>query len=231
MFCTPSIPGGWTQACADAIAYLQESLPRKHRSQASVAVPSAMATLSDEDCMVRYQQGDTGAFRTLYYRYRDKLHRYTLRLATRSSEAEEVFQEVWVTVIRSNHTYHPDSPFAAWLSSIAHRRAADRWRTLSRHAPDWKDHADADGADSFEQHAPVVHHTPERHVQNDALREALLAAVQALPPPQREAFLLKAEGDLSLEEIASISGVTRETVKSRLRYAQRRLREALESWQ
>jgi RNA polymerase sigma-70 factor, ECF subfamily len=190
-----------------------------------------MATLSDEDCMVLYQQGDTGAFRTLYFRYRDKLHRYTLRLATRSSEAEEVFQEVWVTVIRSNHTYNADSPFAAWLFSIAHRRAADRWRSLSRHAPDWQSHADADGPDAVEQPAPAVHHTPERHVQNEALREALLAAVQALPPPQREAVLLKAEGDLSLEDIASITGVNRETVKSRLRYAQRRLREALENWQ
>ena len=54
--------------------------------------------------------------------------------------------------------------------------------------------------------------------------------MRALPLPQREAFLLKAEGGLSLEDIALATGVPRETVKSRLRYAQQRLREALEPW-
>lgn len=101
---------------------------------------------------------------------------------------------------------------------------------MSRHAPDWQGRAEEGDIDLVEQHAPAVDHTPERHVHNDALRKALQEAIQELPLLQREAFLLKAEGDLSLEEIAAVTGATRETVKSRLRYAQRRLREALEGW-
>jgi RNA polymerase sigma-70 factor (ECF subfamily) len=52
-----------------------------------------------------------------------------------------------------------------------------------------------------------------------------------LPPLQREAFLLHEEGELTLEEIARLTGVGRETVKSRLRYALSRLREKLEAEQ
>jgi len=59
---------------------------------------------------------------------------------------------------------------------------------------------------------------------------ALLEAIRNLPLPQREAFLMKADGDLSLDDIAMATQVSRETVKSRLRYAQRRLRDALEAW-
>ncbi len=180
--------------------------------------------------MARYQQGDAAAFRVLYLRYRDKLHRYVLRLANNPSEAEEVFQEAWISVIRSKDGYRPELSFAAWLFSMAHRRAADRWRALTRHAPDGQCAQDSGDPELLEQHTHAVRQTPEFHMHNDALRQALQAAVQQLPLPQREAFLLKAEAELGLEDIATVTGVSRETVKSRLRYAQRRLREALETW-
>jgi len=56
----------------------------------------------------------------------------------------------------------------------------------------------------------------------------LLAALRNVPGPQRDAFLLHVEAGLSLAEIATLAGVPAETVKSRLRYAYKRLREALE---
>ncbi|GLQ97232.1 sigma-70 family RNA polymerase sigma factor [Dyella mobilis] len=218
-----TMPGGWIQACARAKQLVQAQLSWQDRAPVSAAI-------TDEACMARYQQGDATAFQVLYTRYRDRLHRYTLRLATRSSEAEEVFQEVWLAVIRSRDNYRPTSSFAAWLFSIAHRRAADRWRSLGRHAPDSRESVSEDEITPAEQHALAVHETPEYHAHNERLRHALLEAVQQLPLPQREAFLLRAEGDLSLDDIAAVTGVTRETAKSRLRYAQRRLREALETW-
>jgi RNA polymerase sigma-70 factor, ECF subfamily len=209
-----------------------QTLPWQNNAQVETAVvqlPPA-GTLTDEACMARYQQGDTAAFRMLYTRYRDRLHRYVLRLANRSSEAEEVFQEVWLAVIRSKDGYRPTASFAAWLFSIAHRRAADRWRSLGRHAPDSHHPVDEEALLPMDQHAFIAHETPEREAHNDDLRQALLNAIQQLPLPQREAFLLRAEGELGVDEIAAVTGVTRETAKSRLRYAQRRLRESMETW-
>jgi RNA polymerase sigma-70 factor (ECF subfamily) len=206
----------------------------KRLSWKAASVPSIEAVResdqeSDADCMRRYQSGDASGFEVLYLRYRHRLHRYVLRLAGRPSEAEEVFQEVWAAVVKSRATWTPDASFTAWLFGIAHRRAADRWRSLGRHSPDAHEGTD-DGLESLADAAAPDASGPERHTHNLTLQSALLAAVLDLPLPQREAFLLKAEGDLSIEDIAKATGVPRETVKSRLRYAQARLRQALEVW-
>lgn len=188
-----------------------------------------VAAPSDAECMQRYRNGDAQAFRLLYVRHRDKLHRYVLRLADRASEAEEIFQDVWMAVIRGKDTYQPQAPFITWLFGIAHRRAADRWRTLARHAPE-ATLADDDGEARLTEQAHASIHAPEQLAHSEALGQALLAAIRQLPLPQREAFLMRAEGELSVEDIAHATGVTRETAKSRLRYAQQRLRAALEAW-
>lgn len=212
--------------CLELLDFAFAHLPWRERKATR---PAVVQEVADEALMTAYGRGDSHAFRALYLRYHEKLHRYLLRLASHADEAEEVFQEVWISIIRGRERYEPRAPFAAWLFSIAHRRATDRWRELGRHAPDAHHRADGD-ADAWEELLPPVTLTPERSSGNEALGQALLDAIQQLPLPQREAFLMKAEGDLSLEDIATATGVSRETVKSRLRYAQNRLRAALEEW-
>ena len=221
-----------TAAClwVPPAGFAMEGAPLRWLNEALSPREQATAVaLSDEACMQRYRHGDSQAFRLLYQRYREKLHRYVLRLSTRESEAEEVFQEVWVAVIRSRDSYDSSASFATWLFSIAHRRAADRWRALSRHAPDGLN-ATEELDDMMPSSATGTIATPEREWHSQSLGEALLDAIGKLPLPQRETFLMKAEGDLSLDEIALATGVNRETAKSRLRYAQKRLRELMEPW-
>lgn len=191
--------------------------------------PTPSVTDDDASLMDRYRHGDVEAFRGLYGRYHQRLHRYLLRLATRAADAEEVFQDVWAAVIRGRSDFRAETSFASWLFAIAHRRAADRFRLLDRHAPDWRSDSDDDEGFDDMMAADVI--APDRVAHSEALGAALLEAIATLPLPQREAFLLKAEGELTLEQIASITGTSRETVKSRLRYAQARLRKALEAWQ
>jgi RNA polymerase sigma-70 factor (ECF subfamily) len=182
----------------------------------------------DEELLGRYiDANDQAAFQVLYGRYRMRLHRFVLRLSGDSHEAEEVFQETWMAVIRGKARYHPTARFAAYLFSIAHRRLADRWRRLKR-APAVR----ADGEDSFDPDdiADDLTVTPEEWTQHAQLRNALLTELGKLPVIQREVFLMKAEADLSLEEIAEIMGATHEATKSRLRYALARLRAALRTW-
>ncbi len=226
MFHNPTMPNDF--AGGELSKFLQAHWPWQQQISSLDNPRAEEHIVTDQACMARYRQGDSGAFQILYLRYREKLHRYLLRLSNHSSEAEEIFQEVWIAVIRGKDRYEPDAPFGSWLFSIAHRRAADRWRTLSRHAPDWQSHT-RDAAEFETRSTPIVP-TPDRLTQNDALGQALLDAISKLPLPQREAFLLKAEGDLSLDEIATATQVSRETVKSRLRYARQHLRGALEVW-
>jgi RNA polymerase sigma-70 factor (ECF subfamily) len=169
--------------------------------------------------MVRYQGGDGRAFEALYHRYRAPLYRFIARQLRDRGEADEVFQEVWLAVVKGRERYQPTARFVTFLFAIAHRRIADRARKAIRRAET-----------AMPDDAPDAGLGPARLAEGAALGMALAGALATLPPEQRTAFLLRAEGDLTVEEIAAITGVPFETAKSRLKYANRALREKLDGW-
>ena len=173
--------------------------------------------------MIRFGNGESDAFEVVYRRHRARLHRFIKRMSP--GEADEIFQDVWLAVIAGRERYVPSARFITYLFTIAHRRAADRWRHKARTEDVTVTFVDED----FES-IDADQTDPLGVALNAELGRALEAAITKLPAAQREAFLMQAEGGLSLEEIAQASAAGRETVKSRLRYAYKRLRRALESW-
>lgn len=172
---------------------------------------------SDERLMLAWADGGTAAFEQLYARHRVRLFRFLVRQLRDQPLAEELFQDVWQKVITARGGWKPDAPFGVWLYRIAHNRLADHWRAL-KHRPPAPD-------DSDERAARIPDpDTPERNLSEFERRRALQLALDALPPEQREVLLLRLEQELTLEEIGAITGVGRETVKSRLRYAMDKLR-------
>jgi RNA polymerase sigma-70 factor (ECF subfamily) len=181
---------------------------------------------SDEELLRIYWGGDGDAFRVLYERHREHLYRFVLRLAASSTEGEEVFQETWLAVIHGRERFRADARFATYLFAIARRRAADRWRKRGTIVIEALPEIEQPISDP----ELMALYGPLDRAQNAQLGAALSAAIESLPMPQREAFLMQAEGDLSLEEIAQATQSNPETVKSRLRYATRRLRKSLAEW-
>ena len=183
---------------------------------------SAPAAKSDEDLMLAYAAGDVAAFDTLYARHKGGVYRYLLRQCRQGGIADELFQDVWMNLIRARASYAPTAKFATWLYRLAHNRLIDHYRAsghLTLVSADDEAHEDAVAA------LPGAHgDEPQARAENRELAERLRTAVAALPPAQREAFLLQQEGGLSLAEIAELTGAGTETVKSRLRYALAKLR-------
>ena len=175
---------------------------------------------SDETLMLAYAAGDAAAFEQLYARHRGKLYRYLQRQLRDNAVADELFQDVWQRVIASRSGWKPDAGFATWLYTIAHHRLGDHWRSL-KHRP-------SAPADADERMARVADpDTPERVLSEFERRRQLQLALDDLPEEQREVLLLRLEQELTLEEIGDVTGVGRETVKSRLRYAMDKLRARL----
>lgn len=189
--------------------------------------PSLERTESDQRLMERYRAGDAAAFNELYRRFRSPLRRFIARLSRDREEADEIVQEVWLAVIRGARSYRPTAKFVTYLFSIAHRRLQDRWRSRGRRA---RAFTDTDVAPDPDRTADDAAPLPEDWAARAELRNALLAALDQLPPPQRAVFLLKAEADLSLDEIAAATGASIEATKSRMRYAVTRLRAHLANW-
>lgn len=180
-----------------------------------------LAEATDEALMLAYAAGDVVAFERLYNRHRGKLYRYLARqLRGNGALADEMFQDVWQRVIAAHRGWTPDALFTTWLYRIAHNRLADHWRALQYRPP---------APDDAEERAARVPDpdTPERQLTAFEERRRLHDALEELPPEQREVVLMRLEQELTLEEIGEITGVGRETVKSRLRYAMDKLRARL----
>jgi RNA polymerase sigma-70 factor, ECF subfamily len=203
----------------DRWIFAEAPLAASHAALQPEPVPA-----SDEALMRDYQRGNEAAFRLLYERYRSPLLRFVQRMAPDSADSEEIAQETWMAVIKGRERYLPKARFVTWLFSISRRRTMDRWRKRGR-CPETQLHAE--GPDAIEGSCA---YEPEWCAGNEALGAALLAAIAALPILQREAFLLRAEGGLGIEEIALVTGTIPETAKSRLRYALNRLRISMEPW-
>ena len=179
---------------------------------------------SDEDLMLRYRDGDVRAFEDLYARHRGGVFRYVLRQVGFRAAAEEVFQEVWIKIISSRARYRVEARFATFLYRVAHNCVIDHFR---RRPPLHLIALDDDEEAAMHVAAPQQEQ-PERAVARRQTARRLLRALALLPDEQRESFLLHEEGGLTLEEIADVTGVGRETVKSRLRYALAKLRQELD---
>jgi RNA polymerase sigma-70 factor (ECF subfamily) len=192
--------------------------------RASATAPDA----DDEALMLAYAAGDAAAFDALYARHRGGVYRYLVRQCG-STMADELFQDVWMSVIRARSAYAPTARFATWLYRIAHNRLVDHWRANGHRGlvvVGATGDADADDDPLAGVPAPSAD-GPEARASTRELGEHLRDAVASLPSAQREAFLLQQEGGLSLAEIAELTGAGVETVKSRLRYAVDKLRVVL----
>ena len=171
---------------------------------------------SDEALMQAWAGGSMAAFEQLYERYRGPLYRYILRLAGNEVTANDLYQGCWEKVIRARRRYRPAAPFRAWLFRIARNHVVDHYR---RERP---------SAELREEQLESNNPGPDVALAEQGREMDLRQAVDTLPDEQRDFLLLKLEAGIELQTIADISGIGRETAKSRLRYALAKLRKTLE---
>lgn len=177
--------------------------------------------------MLRYRDGDAGAFDLLYGRHKGGTYRYLLRQCRDAAAAEELHQDVWMNLVRARGGYAVQAKFTTWLYRLAHNRLMDHFR---KHGQEPLASLDADDDPALELSAADAAPQPADAYELRRQAAELVRLIGELPPAQREAFLLQQEGELTVEEIATATGVPRETAKSRLRYALARLREGMSKW-
>jgi len=187
-----------------------------------------MADDAESGLIARAQAGEHRAFAMLVRQYQDRVFRFILRLVGVRDEAMDLTQETFMKAHQALPGWRPEAQFRTWLFTLAHHRLVDHLRTAKHHTS--LDASDDDARTLADTLVADSGFGPVRQLQSREQAAALIAAVEQLPLEQREAFLLQAEGDLSVQEIAEATGVNFETAKSRLRYARASLRQHLKEF-
>jgi RNA polymerase sigma-70 factor (ECF subfamily) len=210
---------------------VQALLDRRLRLR--VTSPEDMS-LGERLFLSRLRARDERAFQELVRDYGDRVFNLVLRMVGSRAEAEDIAQEVFVTVFKSVETFRGESRFSTWLLRIAANHAKNRIKYLARRATDRRglDDAPESALADLDVGKAVMH----AHVQApDALLEAaergsaLERAIAALDEDQRLVVILRDVEELSYEEICEITGLPEGTVKSRLHRARMALKEQIEA--
>lgn len=178
---------------------------------------------SDDHLLTAFRQGDVAALDELILRHRRALHGYLRNMTGSAAEADDLFQETWMRVMRNPGSFRGGA-FNAWLWRIARNLLIDRLRCR-------KPAVSLD--DDTAEHGVLldVLPSPEPDPAHDAgaaeIGAQVAEAVARLPPDQRDVFLLRTQAGLTFAEIARLRRVPLNTALGRMHYAIRRLRREL----
>jgi RNA polymerase sigma-70 factor, ECF subfamily len=188
---------------------------------------------TDEALMARYQRGDVRAFEVLLARHRKPVYNFILRFVSNREQAEDLLQETFLRVIKGADSYQREAKFTTWLYTIARNQCVDlsrRMKLRRMSSLDAPSHAgDEEGATLMDAVADGGAAT-DRAAAGSELQTRLKSAIEQLSEEQREVFLMREFLQMQFKEIAEITGVPENTVKSRMRYALEKLRDLLEDY-
>jgi RNA polymerase sigma-70 factor (ECF subfamily) len=189
---------------------------------------------SDEALLMAYRAGDARAFERLVARHEKPVWNFLRRFVANAATAEDLLQEVFLRVIKSAHAEESEwrgaAKFSTWLYTIARNLCVDHARrAVHRDAAslDGPGHAAADTEATLHDRIPSSDPAPDARVADRQAKARIDAAIAALPPDQREVFLMREVMEMPFAEIAAAVGVSEPTVKSRMRYALEKLRVSL----
>lgn len=174
---------------------------------------------NDDDLILRCRR-DPAAFRALVERYQGRIYGFLIRLAGRE-RADDLFQEVWLKVLKNSGRYEARGKAVSWLFKIANNAAFD---DFSRQKREFSRSSQDGNIEGFIDQAPG----PAAVLEQDETRRRMDAAIGGLPMEQRKVFLMRECGRMPFKEIAASLGIPLGTALSRMNYALEKLRVALE---
>jgi len=233
-----AVPKSGGRERADPENWASEKLPREtpvgaRMALGSVALPFAgflpwtslhrervtervAAEVTAEELMARYAEGDASAFDALYRAVAPRVFGYLVRLTRNRERAEDLLQITFAKLHRARHSYLVGAPVLPWLIAIARRSFLDDVRYKKVRKEDL----------SFSGDLPEPQAQPDGIP--DELADALVQAVDRLPPKYREAIELTKFGGLSIDEASAVVGATPMAVKLRVHRGYEVLRKQLD---
>ncbi len=175
----------------------------------------SLSTLTDQQLVHQYVEGNTEALSTLVSRYKDKIYTSIYLLVKDKYLAEDLFQDVFIRIIDTLNggRYTEEGKFLPWALRIAHNMCVDHFRKVKR-SPSIKT---SDDRDIFEV-LNFNEASPEQKMMQSQSHDRVRKMIDMLPEDQREVIILRHYADLSFKEIAELTKCSINTALGRMRY-------------
>jgi RNA polymerase sigma-70 factor (ECF subfamily) len=180
--------------------------------------------ISDQSLVKQYIQGNESCLEMLIQRHKDRLFTTIILIVKDSYIAEDIFQETFIKIIKNLKAgkYNEEGKFLPWAARIARNMAIDYFRKIKR----MPTITDSSGSDVFRTIRIKTENREEQIIRSE--KENLVrAAIDKLPPEQRQVLILRHYGDLSFKEIAKMTNVSINTALGRMRYAITNMRKVM----
>jgi RNA polymerase sigma-70 factor, ECF subfamily len=171
-----------------------------------------MTLAPDEDLMLQVRDGAGEMLGVLFDRYQTPLFNFYSKLTGDRTLSEDLVQEVFLRILKYRQSYHPGTPFRAWIYQIARNARVDHFRKFPHQT-----------TLEPEMLPPVL---PRDSAQEHQEVQLLQRALMQLPEEKREILLLCRFQELKYQEIAELLGCEIATVKTRIHRALLELRKA-----
>jgi len=179
--------------------------------------------LTDEELMLRFQNGDEDSYSELVERYKNKLMNHIFYYMKDRESAEDIVQDTFVRVYLNKEKYKEIAKVSTWIYTIAinlAKTALSRSGKMNSFSITGKD-----GENDYE--IKDKHSSTDRDVLKNELSDIIMSSIDSLEEKFREIVMLRDIDEMSYEEIAALLQIPTGTVKSRLNRARLNLRDAI----
>lgn len=194
------------------------------------------AAATSPERMALEQQNQDQQLSQVVQQEQSRLREFIRRRVPDPGDVDDVLQDVFYKLVEANRLLVPIEHVTAWLFRVARNRITDLFR---KHRPELYDDLTlglGSGSSDDGETLPFADLLrspaagPDEVYSRQELFDALAAAIEELPPTQRDVFVAHTLEGRSFQDLAAASGVSVNTLLSRQRYAVRRLRERLQSF-
>lgn len=174
---------------------------------------------TDQVLLQNIQQGNKGAFDILYARYSQRVFSYFFRMLWKNKElAEDLTQELFLKIWKHAAGFDIQKNFSTWMYSIANNMCKNEYRKAA----------------SVNKHVPTLQIEPSMPAVNPDIkkfREAVQECTNALTEDKKTLYLLRFQENLTVPEISQILNIPEGTIKSRIFYLLKEMKEKLQPFQ
>lgn len=182
---------------------------------------------TDEELIVRFQEGDTSAFEEIVRRFKDQLVNFAYRFLGNIEEAEDIVQETFLRVFRKKNAYRNVAKFSTWIYTITGNLAKTELRRRKRRK---LISLSSLGFEDKDFELTDTKKSPEESVHELIKDEFIQQAINTLPEKFREVIIFRDIQELSYEEISKIVNIPLGTVKSRVNRGRLKLQDKLSKY-